>query len=92
MNHHNDADDEVARLETHLGQQQQQQLGEKTPWNYVREEKKAQLLFQLGEVGGGHHHLLYRGDGGGEQVLHQLFGGQLLQQFGGEDNEQLLQL
>ena len=74
-------DNELARLV------EEQQLGEKTPWKYVREEKKAQMLFQLGEVGGGHHHLLYRGDGGGEEALLQLSGGQLLQQFAGEDKE-----
>ena len=68
----------------------EQQLGEKPPWKYVREEENIQLLFLLGEEVGGAHLLLYeRGGGdGGEQLLQHSVGednggGQLLQLRGG---------
>ena len=66
MNDHH-PENELARLETLGGEQQ---LSEKPPWEYMREEENFQLLFQLGnEVDGGQLLKLYRGGGGGEQLL-----------------------
>ena len=82
-------DSVVARLGT-LGREQQ--LGEKPPWLYVREEENTQLLFQL-------TFLLPELDkelGGGMQLLVQLSGragvGQLLQLCEGAGTEHVLQI
>ena len=79
----------MARLVT-LGEEQQ--LGEKPPWFYVREEENTQLLFQL-------TFLLPELDkelGGGMQLLVQLSGrggvGQILRLCEGAGNEHVLQL